>query len=150
VKRLRPGRIRRRLPLKAVWNRRMCVRVAIIGTSSGPGWAAICRERKPDPRPASNNFLEIGYNFLDFVGMIRLSRWFVDVRFSRIGLNCTVLLFISAHCLFNHRDKGGHIDSESRKQVAHRLDDGGCTGDRYGEERRGSTLGSGGEEADQP
>src|ERR1700684_2728988 len=65
VKRLRPGRIRRRLSLKAACNRRLCVRVAIIGTSSGPDWAAICRERKPDPRPASNNFLGVGYNFLD-------------------------------------------------------------------------------------
>jgi hypothetical protein len=87
VKRLRPGRIRRRLPSKAACNRRLCVRVAIIGTSSGPDWAAICRERKPDPRLASNNFLGVGYNFLDFEGVIRLARRCVDVRNSRIGLD---------------------------------------------------------------
>ena len=115
VKRLRPGRIRRRLPLKAASNRRLCVRVAIIGTSSGPGWAAICRERKPDPRPASNNFLGVGYNFLDFEGVINLARWYVDVRNFGTGLDCTLLLFISVYCPFDHRDKGGRIDSEPRK-----------------------------------
>jgi len=61
--------------------------VVIIGTSNGRDWAAICRERKPDPRAASNNFLEVGYNFLDFEGVIRLARWCVDVRFSRTGLD---------------------------------------------------------------
>jgi hypothetical protein len=55
--------------------------VAIIGTSSGPDWAAICRERKPDPRPASNNFLGVGYNFLDFDGVIRFSG--ESIRMSR-------------------------------------------------------------------
>src|SRR5580698_8844686 len=83
VKRLRPGRILRRLPPKAARNRRLCVRVAIIGTSSGPDWAAICRERKPDPRPTSNNFLGVGYNFLDFEGVIRLARLYLDVRISK-------------------------------------------------------------------
>ena len=74
MKRLRPGRIRRRLPLKATCNRRLCLRVAIIGTSSGPNWAAICRERKPDPSPASNNFL-------DFEVVIHSGA----VQFSQIG-----------------------------------------------------------------
>src|SRR6202167_2984330 len=74
VKRLRPGRFRRRLPVKAAGNRRRCARVAIIGTSSGPDWAAICRERKPDSRLASNNFLGVGYNFLDFEAVICLVR----------------------------------------------------------------------------
>jgi len=44
--------------------------VGIIGTSSGPDWAAICRERKPNPSPASNNFLEVADNFLDFEAVI--------------------------------------------------------------------------------
>jgi len=71
VKRLRPGRIRRRLPLKAARNGRLCVRVAIIGTSSGPGWAAICRERKPTLPGTSNNFLEVADNFLDSLCLTR-------------------------------------------------------------------------------
>jgi len=117
------------------------LRVAIIGTSSGPGWAAICRERKLDPRPASNNFLEVADNFLDFEEVIRLPRWYVNVRLSRIGLDCTVLLFISVHCHFNHRDKGGRIDSEPRKQVAHRLADGGCLSfQRLPHRRRGHIV----------
>jgi hypothetical protein len=44
VKMLRVGRIRRRLPLRTACNRRRDLRVAIIGTSSGPCRTAICRE----------------------------------------------------------------------------------------------------------
>ena len=51
------------LPLKAACNRRLCIRVAFIGTSSDPDWAAICREPKPNPSAASNNFLEVADNF---------------------------------------------------------------------------------------
>ena len=67
------------------------IRVAIIGTSNGPDWAAICRERKPNPSHASNNFLEVADNFLDFEAVICLARWYADVRFSRIRLDYTCL-----------------------------------------------------------
>jgi hypothetical protein len=43
--------------------RRPSMGLAIIGTSDGPCRTAICRERKPDPRSASNKFLEVGYDF---------------------------------------------------------------------------------------
>ena len=91
MKRLRLGRSRRSLPLKAACNRRLCVRVAFIGTSSDPDWAAICREPKPNPSAASNNFLEVADNFLDFEAVICLARWYADVRFSRIRLDYTCL-----------------------------------------------------------
>jgi len=94
VMRLRPGRSRRSLPLKAACNRRLCVSVAFIGTSSGPDWAAICRERRPNSSPASNNFLEVADNFLDFEAVICLVQWYADVRFSRMGPDYTVPLFI--------------------------------------------------------
>jgi len=126
VKRLRLGRTPRSLPLKAVCNRRLCVRVAIIGTSSGPDWAAICREPKPNPSAASNNLLEVADNFLDFEAAICSARRYADVKFSRTGLDYTLPLFISVHCLFDHRDEGRGIDSEPGKQIAHRLADGGC------------------------
>jgi hypothetical protein len=63
--------------------------VANIGTSSGPDWAAICRERKPDLRASSNNFLEVGYNFLDS-GM---RRW------EGVATNCLNGQYI---CFSNH------------------------------------------------
>ena len=87
VKMLRLGRSRRSLPLKAACNRRLCVRVAFIGTSSGPDWAAICREPKPNPSAASNNFLEVADNFLDFEAVIRFARWLAVVTFSSTGLD---------------------------------------------------------------
>jgi hypothetical protein len=49
--------------------------VAFIGTSSGPDWAAICRQPKPNPSAASNNFLEVGHNFLDFEAVICPAGW---------------------------------------------------------------------------
>jgi hypothetical protein len=48
--------------------------VAFIGTSSGPDWAAICREPKPNLSAASNNFLEVADNFLDFETVSHLTR----------------------------------------------------------------------------
>jgi len=92
VKRLRLGRSRRSLPLKAACNRRLCIRVAFIGTSSDPDWAAICREPKPNPSAASNNFLEVADNFLDFETVIRLARWYADVRLSMTELDYAVPL----------------------------------------------------------
>jgi hypothetical protein len=47
VKRLRLGRIRRRLPLKTVWNRRVGVRAAIIGTSNGLSFCRYVSEGSP-------------------------------------------------------------------------------------------------------
>jgi hypothetical protein len=61
--------------------------VAFIGTSSGPDWAAICREPKPNPSAASNNFLEVADNFLDFEAVICFARWFAVVAFSGTGLD---------------------------------------------------------------
>jgi hypothetical protein len=52
--------------VRAACNRCVGVSVAIIGTSSGPGRAAICRERKPDSPAASNNFLEVADNLFGF------------------------------------------------------------------------------------
>src|ERR1035441_1298314 len=76
VKRLRVGRIRRRLPLRTAGNRRRDMSVAIIGTSSGPCRTAICRESKPSLPRASNNFLEVGYNFLDLGFLKRTVLWY--------------------------------------------------------------------------
>jgi hypothetical protein len=61
--------------------------VAFIGTSSGPDWAAICPEPKPNPSAASNNFLEVADNFLDFEAGICFARWFAVVTFSNTGLD---------------------------------------------------------------
>jgi hypothetical protein len=47
VKRLRLGRIRRRLPLRAAWNRRVGVRAAIIGTSNGLNFRRYVSEGSP-------------------------------------------------------------------------------------------------------
>jgi hypothetical protein len=66
--------------------------VAFIGTSSDPDWAAICREPKPNPSAASNNFLEVADNFLDFETVIRLARWYADVRLSMTELDYAVPL----------------------------------------------------------
>jgi hypothetical protein len=71
VKRVKLGRIRRKLRLKTACNRGLGMSVAIIGTSSGPWRAAICRERRPNPAPTSNNLLELRDNFLDVV-----EKWF--------------------------------------------------------------------------
>jgi len=98
--------------------------VAIIGTSSGPK-AAICRELKPNSGFASNNFLEVGYNFLDLDRAIHLALGYADVRFSGEGLDSMAFLFRSARLLFNHCYKGWSIDAEPGEQVAHRLADGG-------------------------
>ena len=95
-----------------------------IGTSSGPK-AAICRESKPNSGSASNNFLEVGYNFLDVGRAIRPARWYAGVRFSGVGLDSMAFLLRSARLLFNHCDKGRNIDAEPREQIAHRLADGG-------------------------
>ena len=57
-----------------------------------------------------------------------------------MGLDYTVPLFISVHCLFNHRDKGGRIDSESGEQLAHRLADGGCLSFQRLHHRRGGHV----------
>lgn len=51
------------MPPKAVCNRRSGVGVAIIGTSSGPGRAAICPNRRRISRSASNDFLRVDDNF---------------------------------------------------------------------------------------
>jgi hypothetical protein len=61
--------------------------VAFIGTSGDPDWAAICREPKPNPSAASNNFLEVADNFLDFEAVNSFARWFAVVAFSRTGLD---------------------------------------------------------------
>ena len=46
----------------------------------------------PGSLTASNNFLEVADNFLDFEGAIRLARWHADVRFSRTCWDYRVLL----------------------------------------------------------
>jgi hypothetical protein len=79
--------------------------VAIIGTSSGPGRAAICRERKPDLLAASNNFLEVADNFLDFARAIRF-----EMRNER-GVSCRRLDMVAVRNS-HQSDKIGIITQE--------------------------------------
>jgi hypothetical protein len=78
--------------------------VAFIGTSSGPNWAAICREPKPNPGAASNNFLEVGHNFLgDGSLMVRF-----DGRFEVAG-RVRAKSYFAINCL--HLQENGGISS---------------------------------------
>ena len=69
-------------------------------------------KRKLESLAASNNFLEVGYNFLDLDSATFLALRYADMRFSGVGFDSMAFLFRSARLLFNHCDKSRSIDAE--------------------------------------